>query len=393
MRDYFLVTVFFLMLAGTASANSQSDRWESARATFEPLIPEDTAIGIVVGVLNNGENEVYAFGNGKYDANTIFEIGSVTKVFTALTLAAMVTDGQLALSNPIQNYLPEGISSPTKDSNDIRLVHLATHTSGLPRMPPNFLRLSLIWQLDNPYKGYTIDMLWDGVAKTTLTSTPGQRYEYSNFGAGLLGQLLAGAGKTGYESLIKDRICGPLGMTNTMVTLSADAKSALAGGHLKTGRKTANWDCASLVAAGGLKSNVRDLMILLNEYIRPTNKKLAKAIELTVVKRHATFGEDGIGLAWHINKTEDREILWHNGGTGGYASFVGMVRSERIGLVVLSNADFFNKITASGFEYLHQLQKARSKDKMKKNEQEHGTKEDVERKTKRQQRPAESRED
>ncbi len=345
-----------LLLAGPlAMVNAGPSDEDLARKFFRALIPKKTPIGIVVGVVRRGGGEVYVLGDVKFDGRTLFEIGSVTKVFTSLALATMVVEGKVGLDDPIRKYLPDNVSPPTRNSKQIRLVHLATHTSGLPRLPPNMPAWLTVLTYGNPYASFDLKRLYTAVGQVKLETEPGAKCAYSNFGAGLLGQLLANAAETDYDSLVKQRICKPLGMTHTMVHLSDDAKADLAPACLRYGKKAANWDLAALAGAGALKSNVRDLMIFVREHLWPTHEKLAKAVELTIKKRHAAPPVGEIGLAWHFTEANKVEICWHNGGTGGYSSFVGFVRSAGLGVVVLGNADFHDGLTLASFKHVNAL--------------------------------------
>jgi|GEM_PF-1257751 len=329
---------------------------EPGRMCFQPLIRKDTPIGIVVGTLWRGEKEVHRYGNPEFDGNTIFEIGSVTKVFTCLALSVLADNGQVELSDPITKYLPEDVHPPAMDSSEIQLVHLATHTSGLPRVPKNMSRWrGVVFGLtrsNNPYAGYDTEKLYAAVRGTRLRSEPGARYEYSNFGAGLLGQLLANAAGAAYESLIRESVCTPLNTPNTFVTVPPGVRGMMAPPYLKTGRPTVEWDCEALVGAGGLRSNVNDLLTFLHAHMYPEQTKLEAPIRSALTKRFQEDENNWVGLGWHCKKDGDHEFWWHNGGTGGYASFVGMDRETEVAIAVLGNADFYREITEAGFDFL-----------------------------------------
>jgi len=319
-------------------------------------MPKDTLIGIVVGTLVDGKKTIRTYGNAKFDGDTVFEIGSVTKVFTSLALATLVDEGAVKLSDPIQKYLPPDVSAPTKNGKKIRLVHLATHTSGLPRLPPNMTRLRLLFQSDDPYASFTTQRLYEAVRRTKLDAEPGKQCVYSNYGVGLLGHLLTRVAKTDYESLIKQRICKPLGMSDTVLRLTDDTRARLAPGHSALGIRTSNWGFDALAGCGGIRSTANDLLVFVNECISPTHEKLAKPIESALAKRHKMPpGETEIGLGWILTNLADVDMCWHNGGTGGYASFVGMVRPARIGVVILCNAGLSGHITQMGFKRVLEL--------------------------------------
>lgn len=193
--------------------------------------------GCVVGLVDEHGSRVVSYGkmdNGtdqKIDGDTLFEIGSVTKTFTALLLADMVEHGQMKLDDPVAKYLPMAVSVPTRHGKEITLIQLATHTSGLPREPDNFdSRVP-----DNPCAGYSIQELFAFLSSYKLTRDPGERFEYSNPGVAILAQAIALKAGTDYESLVVDRICGPLNMDSTRITLTPELKARLAAGHSQPG--------------------------------------------------------------------------------------------------------------------------------------------------------------
>jgi serine-type D-Ala-D-Ala carboxypeptidase/endopeptidase len=185
------------------------------------------AIGIVVGVVEPNGRRVVAYGNlakgdsRPVDGDTIFEIGSVTKVFTSLLLADIVNHKEVALDDPAAQYLPENVKLPERSGKSITLLDLSTHSSGLPPLPSNL----------KPETDYSVDDLYRFLSGYTLPRDPGSEYEYSNLGAGLLGHLLACRAGTDYEGLIRSRIARPLSMPDTGITLSSSMSQRMATGH------------------------------------------------------------------------------------------------------------------------------------------------------------------
>ncbi len=301
--------------------------------------------GIVVGILDEKGSRVFAYGKttagstNEVNGDTLFEIGSITKVFTSLTLAEMVERGEVKLDDPISKFLPAAVKAPTRNGKQIALVDLATHTSGLPRLPGNLSGWAILRHMDNPYADYSVQQLYDFLSGYTLPRDIGTKYEYSNLGGGLLGHVLALRAGTNYETLVEQRICHPLGLTNTVITLTSDQQKRLAHGHDENGNAVSNWDMPTLAGAGALKSSVNDLMIFLAANMGRVKTGLQPAIELTQKPRHdAGSSVMQIGLAWHILKFNETEIIWHNGGTGGYRSYLGFNPKTHRGVVVLSNS-------------------------------------------------------
>jgi CubicO group peptidase (beta-lactamase class C family) len=176
------------------------------------------SVGLVASVFDSGRQKIATYGHcgapndRPLDGDTVFEIGSITKVFTALLLTEMVKRGEVALDDPVSKYLPDHASMPARDGKQITLLDLATYTSGLPRNPdgiPNFG--------DNPYASYRVEQLYAFLSNHALRFDPGTHYEYSNLGFGLLGHVLALQANASYEDLVVSRICAPLGLEDTRI--------------------------------------------------------------------------------------------------------------------------------------------------------------------------------
>ena len=293
------------------------------------------AAGIVVGIIEPNGRRVVAYGNlakgdpRTVDGDTIFEIGSISKVFTSLLLADMVNRKEVTLDDPAAKYLPETVKMPERSGKSITLLDLSTHSSGLPPLPSN-LKLK---DPRNPYAGYSMDDLYQFLSGYTLPRDPGSEFEYSNLGGGLLGHVLACRAGTDYESLIRSRITQPLSMPDTGITLSSSMKQRMATGHNAMLAPVPNWDLPSLAGAGALRSSANDMLTFLEAFLGYKESPLAPAMK-TMLEVRRPAGKIEIGLAWFILG----ESAWHNGGTGGFRSFVGCDPKARIGVVVLSNA-------------------------------------------------------
>lgn len=325
----------------------------TARAQSAPVIPADSTIlriikqrveekrstGIVVGVLEPaGKTRIVAFGDPgpgqpALDGNSVFEIGSITKVFTGTVLADMVLKGEVRLDDPVQNYLPAGVRMPSRNGKQITLAHLSEQTSGLPRLQSNMRPKDPA----NPYADYTAQQLYDFLSSHALTRDPGAQYEYSNVGVGLLGHVLELRSKQSYEEMVRARILKPLAMTHTAIGLDPWLKAHLALGHNPGGKLTSNWDFIVTAGAGALRSNANDMLKFMAANLNPEKKPLGKAMALAQRSRAPVATNMTIGLNWHILAAGDDTIAWHNGGTGGYRAFVGMIPGKKIGVVVLTN--------------------------------------------------------
>lgn len=299
------------------------------------------SLGIVVGLVDDKGVRVIGFGKPNsssdqpLDGDSVFEIGSATKVFTAILLADMVERGEMNLDDPISRYLPKSVKSPTWDGKEITLRHLANHTSGLPRNPGNLNPKDP----RNPLADYSVEQMYEFLSSYALTREMGAKYEYSNLGGGLLGHILALRAGTDFETLLRTRICRPLKMDDTRVTLTPEMKARLTGGHNPSLQPTPNWDLPTLAGAGALRSTVNDLLRFLAANLGMNNTPLSAPMQQATQVRRET-GAPGleIGLGWHILKRFDTEMVWHNGATGGYHSFLGFDLQMRRGVVVLSNS-------------------------------------------------------
>jgi serine-type D-Ala-D-Ala carboxypeptidase/endopeptidase len=297
------------------------------------------AVGIVVGIIEPAGRRVIAYGDlargdpRTLDGDTIFEIGSVTKVFTSLLLADMVNRNEVTLDDPAAKYLPEGVKMPERSGKSITLRDLSTHTSGLPRLPSNMKPEDL----RNPYVDYSVDDLYQFLSSYTLPRDPGAEFEYSNLGGGLLGHVLAYRAGTDYESLIATRITRPLSMPDTGITLSSSLKQRMATGHNGMLTPVPSWDLPTLAGAGALRSSANDLLTFLEAFLGYKESPLAPAMKAMLEVRRP-MGQSTIGLGWIMMSAHDREIAAHDGGTGGFRSWVGYDPKERTGVVVLSNA-------------------------------------------------------
>jgi CubicO group peptidase (beta-lactamase class C family) len=312
------------------------------RAIIKDRVDTKRSSGIAVGILDpDGHTRVFAYGTSgtsrPLDAGSVFEIGSITKTFTATSLADMVVKGEVKLEDPVAKYLPSSAHVPSRNGREITLVDLATQSSGLPRMPSNFTPRDPT----NPYADYTEQQAIDFVSAYQLPRDVGAQYEYSNLGMGLLGIALTRREGVSYENLVRKHILDRIGMNDTRVTFTPSMRERLALGHAETGEVVSNWDIPGLAGAGALRSTVNDMLKYLAANVDPAHSPLAPAIEMAHVKRHGTDNPKlSLGLAWHILTTPNgNDITWHNGGTGGYRTFIGFDVVRHAGVVVLSNSN------------------------------------------------------
>lgn len=288
--------------------------------------------GIAIGLLDaSGTRRIIAAG---VDSAGVFEIGSITKAFTTSLLQDMVDRGEVRLADPVAQYLPRSVTVPSRGERRITLLDLATQSSGLPRMPSNFTPRDSM----NPYADYSVQQMYAFLSGYQLPRDPGAEYEYSNLGMGLLGHALALKGRATYEELLRRRILAPLGMRETAITMTPALRARVVAGHNPEGRVVPLWDLPTLAGAGALRSTVNDMLTFLAANLDSAATPLSPTLRRTHGERHATNNPGlTMGLGWHILARPGGNIVWHNGGTGGFRSFAGFDPVRRVGVVVLSN--------------------------------------------------------
>lgn len=300
-------------------------------------------VGLSIGILRNGNTYFYGFGettkgDGQIpDPGTLFEIGSITKTFTATMLALAIGQGKIRLDDPVNKYLPDSIPTLEYDGKIATIRTLSNHTSGIPRMPSNFQ--GTVKNGNDPYATYSTRDLYSFLKTLKLTREPGTGFEYSNAAVGLLGTILQKIYGKDYEDLLVSFIAEPLGMHDTRVNIRAADSARVASGYNDRGVYNGPWNLSPAFAgAGAIRSTARDMLkYAAAEMGAPgVPKDLEKAMQLT----HDITYEQGttrIGLGWIHLRSAGNDILFHNGGTGGYRSYLGIDPQKKIAVVLLSN--------------------------------------------------------
>ena len=336
-----LTAILSLLLAGCAIGSifqpptptpnpSRLPDSDEAKALLVQLVDvEKRAPGIVVGMIADDPQERWVVGYGRLsatddrvpDADTVFEIGSITKVFTGILLAQAVSNGEVKLDDPISMYLPEVVTAPEHEGKSITLLDLATHTSGLPR---------------DVYDLQTLEQMYTVLSGYRLAHEPGGSYGYSNFGMGLLGNLLVQrAGQADYEALLLERICRRLGMDSTRVQLTAEMQSRLAVPHTGSLAPTHLWDYPIMAGAGMIRSTANDLLTFLAANMGLTDTELQPALQLANTPQRPSVGRDTIGLGWQV--AANTGFHYHGGRTNGSYSYLAWDPERKFGVVVLAN--------------------------------------------------------
>ncbi|MDR1516596.1 MAG: beta-lactamase family protein [Dysgonamonadaceae bacterium] len=294
--------------------------------------PNNTQLSIAI--IQNGKTAYYGIIKENdsikpiENQNKVFEIGSITKVFTSSVLASLVEDKKIGLADEINAFYPFAL----KDNVKISFESLANHTSGLPRLPENLDLTNAI----NPYKNYGKTEIAEYLKNRLKLNS--KTYSYSNLGAGLLGYTLALSQKKSFQTLLQKKIFDKYKMKNSF-TSSYHLEDKLVRGLDKDGKSVSNWDFDVLLGGGGILSTTEDLAKFAIAQFNPKNKELS-------LTRKPTFDIDEnmkIGLGWHILKSESgKNFVWHNGGTGGYSSSMAVDAEEKTAVIILSNVSGIN---------------------------------------------------
>jgi CubicO group peptidase (beta-lactamase class C family) len=344
------------LLAAPVIAHAQPDRDAALRAILAERVDVGRqSVGMIGVVLEAGQRQLVGYGRSDMpddrplDGDAVFEIGSITKLFTALLLADMAQRHEVELDQPVAALLPAGTVVPERE-RPITLLDLATYTSGLPREPDNLAPSSS----RNPYASYSAERLIAFLAAHALRFAPGTHYAYSNLGFALLGHALAlHAGKP-YEELVVERICAPLGLRDTRVTLTPSMRARIVQGHDAALFPTPNWDMQVFAGAGALHSTANDMAAFVEACAGWRSTALDGALaSLLATRRPGPGATTQVALGWFITARHEDEIIWKDGGTGGSSSFIAYSPRRRRGAVVLSSAGYWNDVNDIGFHLVN----------------------------------------
>ena len=334
-----------IMASSLSAQTSQAsgDRPPPSKDSLQRVVRERVdagkSTGIILGVLRPGGVAYHvAAGNAQagkpISEHTVFEIGSITKAFTGILLAEMAARGEVRLDQPVVELLPAGSTVPLRNGRAITLADLSTQSSGLPRLPSNLRPADQA----NPYADYTPQMLYEFLASHELRRDPGAQYEYSNLGVGLLGHALSLRGGKSFEGLMRERVLTPMGLGNTAITLSASMQGNMSEGHDGAGRVVRLWDLPTLAGAGALRSSFQDMMQVARALIDPPASAVGRAIATSMAPRFTANQALTMGLGWHRVVLGGDTVVFHNGGTAGFRTYIGVNLRSRTGVVLLTNS-------------------------------------------------------
>lgn len=340
-REFLWVSIGAGIAAARGRVFAKAQETESIRAMLKQVVGVNgNVVGMVAVTVDEYGVRKATFGSSGVpglvlDSDTVFEIASITKVLTSLLLAEMVQRGDVAFNDPVAKYLPASLSLRER-TRKITLLDLASYTSALPNMPDNMP--PQWWNLPNPMVGYTEHKLYEFLSSYAPQYEPGTRYEYANLGFGLLGVALARHAGKSYEELLIERVCNPLGLTHTRITLSDDMRRHLVQPHDTKLKPTPLWGMPAMAGGGAFRSDPRDLIVFLKACMglkqTPLNSAMARLVGTRTPTRQV--GTDA-ALGWFITSSKDEEFVWKTGGSGGCNSFVGFSTRNRRGAIALSN--------------------------------------------------------
>jgi serine-type D-Ala-D-Ala carboxypeptidase/endopeptidase len=348
-RPRFLVLGVFVLLALAApvpaSAQQHLPGDDDLRHMLRYLVEDGEAPGVVLGVLDpDGSTRVVAYGSSGPEGRSVgprsvFEIGSITKTFTATLLADMVLRGEVALDDPASRYLPDHVAMPSFEGREITLLDLALHRSALPTTPTDLGNIGR----RNTGVSYTVEDAYAFLSDYALPRAPGSRFEYSNFGYGLLGHVLGRAAGSSYRELVGARILAPLGMEQTTFD-AAEAGDWMTTGHRGGDPVRYRTDLEIFDGAGGLRSTAADLLKYMAAHVGEPRTDLERATRFAIeVRDTVSQGGAGRGLAWGtVVHPGQAPVIAHGGGTVGYSSMLTVMTDRATGLVLLANDAAFD---------------------------------------------------
>jgi CubicO group peptidase (beta-lactamase class C family) len=324
-----------LLLALSSAAQAMTDA-ELQRLVEQRLDGDRTGACFAVAVIDETTARAVVCADRKaprpLDADTAFEIGSVSKTMTGALLAQLVAAGKLGLDDPLSKHLPKGSKVPEFEGQPITLRHLLTHTSGLTSFPASWGDVDPA----NPYRRIDAKRIFATLEKSTLDRAPGSRFEYSNFAVMLLSWVVAQQSGGDIERAFAEQLFAPLGMRSAFVGKPPSAVTR-AIGHTPNQQPTSAWDFdPAFAGVGGVRASLNDMV----RYVEAQLGRIDAPISAAIRVGHAEVSpadSQRMGMGWIISRLNEREVFVHEGGTGGFSSFVAFRADYTRGVVVLSD--------------------------------------------------------
>lgn len=397
-KGYFIT----IILLGSNFLFSQTTIGEYVDKYGERYVKKRKNYGLVIGIIKGEETLVKSYGQmskkdkSKPDVNTVFEIGATTSVFTTTLMQLLADKNKFQQDDPVHSYLKKPINIPAfypLKCVDVNITHevedlpisgqriyrcfedpmgrpecisfcdLATHISGIRNSPKGWYKWKPVGKnrLGNQYKDGTIDEYYDRLGGIKLEYVPGTKYIYSDFGIALLGNIMSEIMQVSFEELLNEELLLPLGMLDTRFDFSKETNLRIAQGHSRKGKQVNHWNFEGMAPAAGLKSTMYDLLLFVKANLRMEKREFQNAFaEVQQNKVNVLFGKNGrptsMGYGWFtstLNTDTNLPVIWVNGGTGGFRSFIGFVKDTNTAIVILSNSA--NSVDEMGFEILEIL--------------------------------------
>ncbi len=300
--------------------------------------------GAAIGLVEGDRVSLALVGRRDLTEHTLFEFGSITKIITTHLVAQLVLEDTLDLDRSINSYLPESARGP--QWSEVTVRHLSTHSAGLSGWPPNLGPVSIVLtgQLHDPFGGYGEEQLVDGMRRTSRPQV-GARWRYSNYGFAILGEILEQRTGRSYEALVADGILEPFDMDSA--TLDGWSSSEIAPPRTRRGRAATHWSFDSFAPAGALRGSIQDGIRLLAGSMAACDRTGLVSAASCLAQEPAGFQMNEtseMGLGWVLTRRNGRTATWHNGGTGGFSTFLGFDRATRTGVVILTNVEGLREI-------------------------------------------------
>jgi CubicO group peptidase (beta-lactamase class C family) len=323
-------------LALASSANSAPSDVQVQDMLKQRIDVDKKGVGILVGIVNPQGQRYVAYGKPRLDSpsaikfNSVFEIGSITKTFTALLLADMVVKGEVKLDDPIALYLPKEVRVPQRNGKQITLLDLATHRAGFPRNIDGYPRKQPV----PTYAGLTVEEMYNYLSHYNLPRDIGEDAEYSNIGMGLLGHVLSLRAGESFENLVRKRITEPLGMKHTAITMTPEMLANNTQGYDKNLQPAPPFEIPVQEGAGALHSTLNDMMLYVKANLGLSVTPLDKAIKLVHQISDKTYQQK---LAWGTWTENGTEYTNHSGTTFAYKTYIVFDMKNQRAVIVMAN--------------------------------------------------------
>lgn len=334
------LAILILLLIFTTISKAQTDN--ELKVLFGNFVEtENAGSSIVMVEVSEKGTRFVNFGklskdnlSANADENTIYEIGSLTKLFTGTLLAEAINRGEVKLDDPISKHLPKSVKSPSFNGKEITLLDLATHSANLPEMPDNINQKGD----EDPFANYTVQNLYDFLSSYKMPAETGKTYRYSNLGIGLLGHILSLKAKMTFEQLVAKRVLKPLKMNDTFLTLPASKKLRHAQGLNMLNNPTPNLVLQALQGAGAIRSTTGDMAKFIAANLGFTKTSISKSLDDAMQMQRPANNSIRIGFCWHSIELLGTNILFHSGKTNGFTSSISIAPTKKKGMFIVTNS-------------------------------------------------------